>query len=160
MSMPDDETLFDLPLEVLACSAPARLLKLRSSEWLPRGGRVVRGGVGMAPDRSVLGWLAYANTADDLSCPSWPAQALALSLDQIFPASVEISIAYHGPEWRRAVGTVNARLERESQDVRTRVPVDQTEQADRTVAARMAGQAHRQAQRELQNPAWHSDELI
>ena len=58
------------------------------------------------------------------------------------------------------MGTVNARLQKECQDVRTRVPVDQTEQADRTVAARMAGEAHRQAQRQFQNPAWHSDELI
>jgi hypothetical protein len=158
--MPGDEALLDLPLEVLACSAPARLLKLRSNEWLPHGGRAVRGGVGVAPDRRMIGWLVYSYAADDLACPSWPAQALPLSLDQIFPASVEIDIAYDGPDWRRAVGTVNARLERECQDVRTRVPIDQTEQADRTVAARMAGQAHRQAQRAFQNPAWHSDDLI
>lgn len=158
--MPDDQALLDVPLEILACSAPSRLLKLRSNEWLPHGGRAVRGGVGMTPDRLMIGWLAYSYTADDLACPSWPAQALPLTLDQIFPASVEISIAYRGPESRRAVGTVNARLERECQDVRARVPVDQTEQADRTVSARMAGAAHRQAKREFQNPAWHSDDLI
>lgn len=160
MSTPADEDLLEVPLEILACSAPARLLKLRSNEWLPHGGRAVRGGVGMTPDRHMIGWLVYSYAADDLACPSWPAQALPLSLDQIFPASVEISIAYQGPDWRRAAGTVNARLERECQDVRSRVSIAQTEQADRTISARMAGAAHRQAQREFQNPAWHSDELI
>ena len=160
MDMGDTEALFDVPLEVLACSAPARLLKLRSSDWLPFGGRAVRAGVGMMPDSTVLAWMAYARSEDDLACPSWPSQALALSLDQIFPASVEIDFTYRGPDWRRAVGSVNARLQRECQDARTRVPLEQAEQADRTVSARMAGEAHRQARREFQNPAWHTDDLV
>ena len=76
MDMGDTEALFDVPLEVLACSPPARLLKLRSSEWLPFGGRAVRAGVGMMPDSTVLAWMAYARSEDDLACPSWPSQAL------------------------------------------------------------------------------------
>jgi hypothetical protein len=158
--MTEDDGLFDVPLEVLACSPAGRLLKVRRSEWLPFGGRAARGGVGMTPERTLLGWMAYARSEEELACPSWPAQALALSLDQVFPAAVEISFTYRGPDWRRAVGTVNARLQRECQDVRLRVPVDRAEQAERTVSARMAGEAHRQARREFQNPAWHSDDLI
>jgi hypothetical protein len=160
MGSTESDDLFEMPMEVLACSPPARLLRLRSSEWLPFGGRAVRGGVGMLGDRTIVGWLAYGRSDDDLACPSWPSQALALSLDQIFPASVEIEFTYRGPDWRRAAGSVNARLQRECQDTRTRVPLEQAEQAERTVSARMAGEAHRQARREFLNPAWHSDELI
>ena len=127
-----------------------------AAPWRP--GRARRCGHDPRPAHDRLACLQLHGGRPGL--PSSPAQALPLTLDQIFPASVEISIVYRGPESRRAVGTVNARLERECQDVRARVPVDQTEQADCTVSARMAGAAHRQAKREFQNPAWHSDDLI
>jgi hypothetical protein len=156
----DDDTL-DIPVDVLCCSPAGRLLKVRRSEWLPHGGRVARGGVGMDADGEVLGWVAYADRADELACPSWPEQALRLTLDQIFPASAEIDLCYRGGDWRRAAGTVNARLARDCGVGPTRLDGERAERAWRTVSARMAGEAHRQAKRAFRDrAAGGPDDLI
>jgi hypothetical protein len=144
--MVDDDTL-DLPVDVLACSPVGRLLAVRQTEWLPHGARVARGGVAMAADGEILGWVAYADRADALACPSWPQQALALTLDQIFPTSVDLELAYRGGDCRRAVGSVNARLGRDCGVGPVRVDLERAERAWRTVAARLAGEAHRHAKR-------------
>jgi hypothetical protein len=148
--MIDDDTL-ELPIDVLCCSPVGRLRQVRRNEWLPHGARVARGGIGMDGKGELLGWVAYAAQPDALACPSWPEQALQLTLDQIFPASVDIELAYRGGDWRRAAGTVNAKLGRECGVGPTRLDLDRAERAWRTVAARAAGEAHRVAKRAFQD---------
>jgi hypothetical protein len=147
--MSNNDSLLDTAIDVLSCSLAGQLFKLRRNEWLPHGARWARGGVAMAADGTFLGWMAYGNDEHELSCPSWPAQALPLTLDQIFPASVEIAVAYSGGDWRRAAGAVNVLLERECRASCGRISMDLTERAERTVTARLAGEAYRRAQWEL-----------
>jgi hypothetical protein len=158
--MTDNESPLDIPVEILGCSPAGKLLKERRNEWLPHGARTALGGVAMTLDGDIMGWVAYGNVPADLTCPSWPNQALPLTLDQIFPASVEIDLAYSGQDWRRAAGAVNARLEGECREVLTRVSLQQVEQAERTVIARHAGEAFRQAQLELQHRLSGDRDLI
>ena len=147
--MTNNDSVLDIAIDVLACSFAGQLLKIRRNEWLPHGARWARGGVAMTDDGTFLGWMAYGNGEHELSCPSWPKQALALTLDQIFPSSVEIAIVYSGGDWRRAAGAVNAVLEREGQAGCGRISMERTERAERTVTARLAGEAYRRAQFEL-----------
>jgi hypothetical protein len=147
--MTNNDSVLDIAIDVLACSYAGQLLKMRRNEWLPHGARWARGGVAMTQDGTFLGWMAYGNDEHELSCPSWPKQALALTLDQIFPTSVEISIVYSGGDWRRAAAAVNAVLEREGQASCGRISMERTERAERTVTARLAGEAYRRAQFEL-----------
>ena len=144
--MTDDVTL-ETPVQFLCNSPAGRLHKARRNEWLPYGARAARGGVAMTETGEVLGWIAYANTADDLACTSWPAQAMSLSFDQVFPASVEIEVVHRGGDWRRAAGSVNAVLGRECGVTDTRIDFDHCERAHRTVSGWMAGRAHANARR-------------
>lgn len=146
--MTDEETLA-VPLTVLGCSPTGRLPKVRRNNWLPYGARAMRAGVAITESGELLGWVAYADRADDLATPSWPQQALPLSFDQIFPAVVEINVVYRGPDWRRATGSANAHLGAECGVSGARIDLDSTERAHRSVASRHAAEAHMRARREF-----------
>lgn len=142
-----DDAILETPVDFLACSHAGRLLAVRRNEWLPDGARVARGGVARSIDGDLLGWIAYADRADTLACPSWPQQAVELSYDQVFPGSAEIEVVYRGGDVRRAAGSVNARLAAECGVGRTRVDQELAERACATVSARRDGQGYPDAPR-------------
>jgi hypothetical protein len=96
------DPVFDLQLTTLQLSEVRRLERTYQSELLPRGAKLVRGGVGMEPGGDLSGWVAYANSESDLQLPSWPEWTVPARLDDVLPASVEVVGVYHGGEWRRA----------------------------------------------------------
>jgi hypothetical protein len=116
-----DAATREMPVDFLACSNPGRLLRVRRNEWLPCGARVARGGIARSYAGELLAWIAYADRADTLACPSWPQQAMELSLDQVFPAGAEVDVLYRGGDARRATVSVNARLAAECGVGHTRV---------------------------------------
>jgi hypothetical protein len=124
-----DAATREMPVDLLACSNAGRLLRVRRNQWLPRGARVARGGIARSYGGELLGWIAYADRADALACPSWPQQAMELSLDQVFPSSAEVEVVYRGEDARRATVAVNWRLAAECGVGRARVDLELVERA-------------------------------
>jgi len=147
---PEPDPVFDLQLTTLQLSEVRRLERTYQSEWLPHGARLVRGGVGMEPTGDLSGWVAYANSESDLQLPSWPEWTVPARLDDVLPASVEVVGVYHGGEWRRAVGAVNARLADESRN-RGGIAADLVERAWLTLRQRDHAEQFRQAQWEFKH---------
>jgi len=147
---PEPDPVFDLQLTTLQLSDVRRLERMHQSEWLPHGARLVRGGVGMELNGDLSGWLAYANTEGDLQLPSWPEWTVPVRLDDVLPATVEVVGLYHGGEWRRAVGAVNARLNEEARS-RAGIAADLVERAWLTLRQRDHAEQFRQAQWEYRH---------
>ncbi|HYX84557.1 MAG TPA: hypothetical protein VE777_06270 [Gaiellales bacterium] len=143
--MTDDMTLA-IPVTVLRCSRPARLVRMRRTEWLPHGATLVRGGVAVDENDAAYGWVAYGNEPAELATPAWPEQGMPLSFDQMLAPAVEIDVVYRGLDWSRAVGSVNALLAKECAGAGVRVELDIAERAFLSVAQNQAARRHRRAQ--------------
>jgi hypothetical protein len=147
---PEPDPVFDRQLTTLQLSEVRRLERMHQSDWLPHGARLARSGVGMEAGGDLSGWIAYGNSETDLQLPSWPEWTVPVRLDDVLPATVEVVGLYHGGEWRRAVGAVNARLAEQSRN-RGAIPADQVERAWLTLRQRHHAEQFRQAQWEYRN---------
>ena len=138
---------FDGALLTLRLSQVRRLERLRTSEWLPSPARLVLGGVGMDAAGDLCGWLAYGRDERELDARSWPENVTRRPLEDNFPATVEIVVVYHGGEWRRAVGAVNARLIEQCAARGGGVAADLVERAWLVINQQQRADAFREAQR-------------
>ena len=140
-------------LITLRTSDVRRLDRLRTSEWLPSPARLVLGAVGMDAAGDLCGWLAYGRDECELEVACWPEHIGRRTFDDMFPAGVETAVAYHGGEWRRAVGSVNARLNDECRTRGSGVAADLVERAWLTMNQRIQAESYRHAQWQRRNQA-------
>ncbi len=102
----------------------------------------------MDVDGDLCGWVAYGDLEGDLETPTWPQDIVFRRLEDCYPWSVDVAIVYHGGNWRRSVGAVNARLSQESRQHARPVDADLTERAWLTMSQRLEADSYRRRQRD------------
>jgi hypothetical protein len=138
----------DLAVLTLQRADVRRLERPRHSDFYPGGARLTVGGVGMDVDGDLCGWVAYGDLEGDLETPTWPQDIVFRRLEDCYPWSVDVAIVYHGGNWRRSVGAVNARLSQESRQHARPVDADLTERAWLTMSQRLEADSYRRRQRD------------
>ena len=119
--------------------------RMASQRRRPRAGAVAE-----EPNGDLCSWVAYANDEADLELPAWPEWTSPIRLDDRLPASAEAVTLYRGGEWRRAVGSVNARLAEEAR-TRSAIEPDLVERAWLTLSQRDRAEQFRRAQWEYRH---------
>ena len=99
------------PLLALAVTGPQELHTAHRAPGLASVGRYINGLVAIDATGTVYGLGVVTEDAEALeSVPVWPVREDYAELDPLLPASVDLLVAYVGPNARRAVGGANAEL--------------------------------------------------